>query len=311
VKILITGAFGQDGTILSQQLTDASHNVVGSYFLGLDDPQAHPFLEPDNLIALDVTSESQVKDSLAKVSPEVVIHLAGETSVASSWINPARTMISNVIGTTFFLEWIKNNDPDIHFINATSVEVFDDNESVVSELSPMKAKNPYGVSKLATAQLVSALRAEGLRLTNAFLSNHESKYRPEKFVMGKIARGVAAIADGKQEALTLGDISITRDWSSADDVCRGIKLMVEKQFVGDMILASGTNHKLSEIVKLAFASVGISNWQDYVQSDDSLLRTNDERLVTFDVSLAKTRLDWSVKESSAVWISEMVAGFRE
>ena len=198
MKILITGAFGQDGKILSQQLTDTGHNVFGSYYLGLDDPQAHPYLEPDNLIALDVTSESQVADSLAKVSPEVVIHLAGETSVASSWLNPARTMISNVIGTTFFLEWIKNNDPDIHFINATSVEVFDDYESVVSELSPMKAKNPYGVSKLATAQLVSALRADGLRLTNAFLSNHESKYRPEKFVMGKIARGVAAIADGKQ-----------------------------------------------------------------------------------------------------------------
>lgn len=311
MKILVTGAFGQDGTILSQQLTDAGHNVVGSFFPGLDDPRSHLFLEPENLIALDVTSDSQVADSLTKVSPEVVIHLAGETSVASSWLNPARTMFSNVIGTTFFLEWIKNNDPDIHFINATSVEVFDDNESVVSELSPMKAKNPYGVSKLATAQLVSALRADGLRLTNAFLSNHESKYRPEKFVMGKIARGVAAIADGRQEALTLGDISISRDWSSADDICRGIKLMAEKQFVGDLILASGTNHKLSEIVKLAFASVGISNWQDYVQSDDSLLRTNDERVVSYDISAANREIGWKPTESAETWIGKMVSHFRE
>jgi GDPmannose 4,6-dehydratase len=311
VKILITGAFGQDGTILSEQLIQSSHDVIGTYFPGFDDPKKHLFLAPENLVALDVTNQSEVANTLANVSPEVVIHLAGETSVASSWINPARTMFSNVIGTTFFLEWIKNNDPNIHFINATSVEVFDDHQSVVSELSPMKAKNPYGVSKLATAQLVSALRADGLRLTNAFLSNHESKYRLEKFVMGKIARGVAAIADGKQEVLTLGDISITRDWSSAEDMCRGVKLIAEKQFVGDLILASGTNHKLSEIVKLAFASVGISNWQDHVESDDSLLRTNDERIVSYDISAADREIGWKPTEPTDAWIGKMVKHFRE
>ena len=311
MKILITGVFGQDGTILSKQLCDSGHNVFGTYFPNFDDPTKHLFLSPVKLLPLDVTDEAQVADSLAQVSPEVVIHLAGETSVASSWLNPARTMFSNVIGTTFFLEWIKSNDPDIHYINATSVEVFDDNESVVSELSPMKAKNPYGVSKLATAQLVSAMRADGLRLTNAFLSNHESKYRPEHFVMGKIARGVAAIADGKQETLTLGDISITRDWSSAEDICRGIKLIAEREFVGDLILASGVNSTLSRILGSAFASVGINNWNDYVSTDQALLRTNDERVVTYDVTLAKARLDWAVAKSTEEWISEMVASFRE
>jgi GDPmannose 4,6-dehydratase len=311
VKILITGAFGQDGTILSEQLIQSSHDVIGTYFPGFDDPKKHLFLAPENLVALDVTNQSEVANTLANMSPEVVIHLAGETSVASSWINPARTMFSNVIGTTYFLEWIKNNDPEIHFINATSVEVFDDNESVISESSPMKAKNPYGVSKLATAQLVSALRADDLLLTNAFLSNHESIYRPETFVMGKIARGVAAIADGKQETLTLGDILITRDWSSAEDICRGIKLIVEKKFIGDLILASGCNHQLSQIVELAFTSVGISNWQDHVVSDESLLRTNDERVVSYNISSANREIDWKPTEPTEAWIGKMVKHFRE
>jgi GDPmannose 4,6-dehydratase len=262
-------------------------------------------------LPLDVTDEAQVADSLANVSPEVVIHLAGETSVASSWNNPARTMLSNVVGTTFLLEWIKQNNPSTHFVNATSVEVFDDASSVVSETSPMKAKNPYGISKLATAQFVSALRADGLRLTNAYLSNHESKYRPENFVMGKIARGVAAIADGKQETLTLGDISITRDWSSAEDICRGIKLIAEQEFVGDLILASGVNSRLSDIVASAFASVGVHDWNNYVKTDPTLLRNNDQRVVTYDVSLAKTSLNWSTTKSCESWISEMVTSFRD
>jgi GDPmannose 4,6-dehydratase len=77
-----------------------------------------------------------------------------------------------------------------------------------------------------------------------------------------------------------------------------------------VILASGVNSTLSEIVASAFASVGISNWNDYVNTDPALLRTNDERVVTYDVSLAKTNLAWSAKKSTNVWISEMVESFR-
>jgi GDPmannose 4,6-dehydratase len=220
-------------------------------------------------------------------------------------------MNSNVLGTTNLLEWVKNHNAQTHFINAASVEVFDPSSSIVSESSPMKASNPYGVSKLATAQLVSAMRADGLRLTNVFLSNHESEFRPEKFVMGKIARGVAAIADGKQSTLVLGDISITRDWSSAHDICLGIKLVAEKAYVGDLILASGTNTQLSEIVELAFKSVGISNWKDYVQTDESLLRVNDERVVTYDISAANREIGWKPLESVSDWIGKMVRHFRE
>ena len=310
MRILITGVFGQDGKILSKQLSESGNQVIGSYLPKFDDPENHPVLGSSDLIALDVTDKDQVGKVLSITAADSIIHLAGETSVASSWINPAQTMNSNVLGTTNLLEWVKNHNPQTHFINAASVEVFDPSSSIVAETSPMKASNPYGVSKLATAQLVSAMRADGLRSTNVFLSNHESEYRPEKFVMGKIARGVAAIADGRQENLSMGDLSIVRDWSSAEDICKGIVKVVETEFLEDVILASGVNSTLSDIVASAFASVGIVNWTDYVRADPGLLRTNDERVVTYDVTLARTKLDWSATKSPNVWISEMVANFR-
>ena len=311
MKVLITGVFGQDGTILSKQLSESGHQVIGSYLPKFDDPENHPILKSVNLIALDVTDRDQVDEVLSNTAADSIIHLAGETSVASSWKNPAQTMNSNVLGTTNMLEWVKNHNPQTHLVNAASVEVFDPVSSIVSESSPMKASNPYGVSKLAAAQLVSAMRADGLRLTNVFLSNHESEFRPEKFVMGKIARGVAAIADGKQSTLVLGDISITRDWSSAHDICLGIKLVAEKGYIGDLILASGTNHQLSEIVELAFNSVGITNWKDYVQTDESLLRVNDERVVSYDISAANREIEWKPLASVGDWIGKMVQNFRE
>jgi GDPmannose 4,6-dehydratase len=310
MKVLITGVFGQDGFIVSELLKSSGYEVHGTYLPRYDDPLSHPFLSESELSPVDITEIKQVEASLFRVQPDSIVHLAGETSVASSWANPARTMMANVVGTSNLIESLRKLDFSAHFINATSVEVFDGQTPVVSESSPMKAGNPYGVSKLATAQLVTSMRLDGMNLTNVYLSNHESKYRTEKFVMGKLARGVAAIADGRQENLIMGDLSIIRDWSSAEDVCKGIVKVVETGFIKDVILASGVNSRLSEIVASAFASVGINNWEEHVSTDPAFLRTNDERVVTFDVSLAKRELDWSATKSTEVWISEMVSNFR-
>jgi GDPmannose 4,6-dehydratase len=309
MKILVTGVFGQDGFIVSELLKSSGHEVHGTYFPSFDDPSSHPFLSKSELSPLDVTEINRVEEILLGVLPESVIHLAGETSVASSWASPTRTMMANVVGTSNIVEILRKSNESTHFVNATSVEVFDEQTSIINESSPMKAGNPYGISKLATAQLVTAMRSDGLNMMNVYLSNHESKYRPEKFVMGKLARGVAAIADGRQEKLIMGDLSIVRDWSSAEDICKGILRVVESGFNEDVILASGTNTRLSDIVAAAFASVGISDWNSYVETDSGLLRTNDERVVTYDVSLAKNKLNWSASTSTKSWITEMVANF--
>jgi GDPmannose 4,6-dehydratase len=310
MKILITGVFGQDGFIISELLKSLGHEVHGTYFPRFDDPSDHPFLSKTELSALDITEINQVEETFSSLQPDSIIHLAGETSVASSWESPALTMMANVVGTSNLIETLRKLNSSAHLVNATSVEIFDGQTSVINESSPMKAGNPYGISKLASAQLVTAMRSDGMNMMNVYLSNHESKYRPEKFVMGKLARGVAAIADGRQENLIMGDLSIVRDWSSAEDICKGMIKVVETGFTEDVILASGVNTTLSEIVASAFASVGISNWNDYVTTDPALLRTNDERVVTYDVSLAKTNLDWSATKSTNVWISEMVESFR-
>jgi GDPmannose 4,6-dehydratase len=310
MKILITGVFGQDGFIISELLKSSGHEVHGTYLPRFDDPSAHPFLSVSQLSPLDITEINLVEETLSSLQPDSIIHLAGETSVASSWASPGRTLMANVVGTSNLIEALRKVNTSVHFVNATSVEIFDVQTSRINESSPMKAGNPYGISKLATAQLVTAMRSDGMNMMNVYLSNHESKYRPEKFVMGKLARGVAAIADGRQKNLIMGDLSIVRDWSSAEDICKGMIKVVETGFTEDVILASGVNTTLSEIVASAFASVGISDWNDYVTTDPALLRTNDERVVTYDVSLARTKLDWSATKSTKVWISEMVESFR-
>jgi len=126
-----------------------------------------------------------------------------------------------------------------------------------------------------------------------------------------LARGVAAIADRRQEKLVMGNLSIIRDWSAAEDICKGLVKIVEARFMEDVILASGINTKLRDIVADAFISVGIFDWNNYVETDPELLRTNDERVVTYNVALAKNKLNWSASTTTKSWISEMVSSFRD
>jgi GDPmannose 4,6-dehydratase len=142
-------------------------------------------------------------------------------------------------------------------------------------------------------------------VTNVLMSNHESPLRGPQFVTGKIARGVAAIARGDSQTLTLGNIDVQRDWSSARDIVRGMIQIMEQEFVGDVILASGFTRTLRDVVSAAFHSVGISQWLSYVVFDESLVRT-EAAVRRLDVSRARTELGWVADTPLEVWIGEMV-----
>jgi GDPmannose 4,6-dehydratase len=138
------------------------------------------------------------------------------------------------------------------------------------------------------------------------LANHESFLRPVDFVTGKIAHGVASISLGMQSDLTLGNIDVSKDWSAATDVVEGLVLIAERNYVGDVILASGVSTHLEDIIKEAFSYVGISNWQDYVKSDATLVRTGESKLIQIDPSKAFAELGWKASTQTSQWVSEMV-----
>ena len=77
-------------------------------------------------------------------------------------------------------------------------------------------------------------------------------------------------------------------------------------FVGDVILASSVSTHLEDIIKEAFSYVGIENWQDYVKSDATLLRTGERKSIQIDPSKAFAELGWKASTPLAEWVNEMV-----
>jgi GDPmannose 4,6-dehydratase len=305
MRALITGVAGQDGTLLSAALVKKGWEIFGTHLPNEVISSEHALLGGNQTI-LDVTDSEQVSAVIQDVNPDVVFHLAGITSVSASVQNPELTFAVNVGGTQNLLSAIAQHSPETLFIHAASTEIYDASNGVISETSSLAPRSPYAESKAAAYQLVIDSRAKGILATNAVLSNHESHLRSNDFVTGKIANGVARIKLGLQDSLPLGNIDVEKDWSSAHDVVSGLIAIAEHSFVGDVILASGRSTSLIEIIEKAFSYVGIGNWQDYVVTDSSLVRSGESKSIRVDPSYAGKALNWTASTPTQEWVGQMV-----
>jgi GDPmannose 4,6-dehydratase len=150
------------------------------------------------------------------------------------------------------------------------------------------------------------MRERGVPVSNAILSNHESPLRDERFVTGKIARGVAAIVRGELEFLTLGNLDVEKDWSAATDIVDGLARIAALDEPTDVILASGKTTALHELVAAAFNAVEIGSWPEFVRIDENLVRPAEPLNRSFDVSRALNLLGWSARIPAESWMGNMV-----
>ena len=306
MRALVTGAAGQDGYLLSESLLKRGWDVTGSKLKHEILISGHP-LASGEVVDLDVCDAVCVENLVGQVKPDVIYHLAGITSVGFSIKEPELTKSVNVGGTRNVLESVlKHGLNGTLVVHAASTEIFSDQGGIISETSNLGPRSPYGESKAEAYELCRASRARGVKVTNAILANHESFLRPVDFVTGKIANGVARISLGLDSDLTLGNTDVAKDWSAATDIVEGLILIGEQGFVGDVILASGVSTHLQDIIKEAFAYVGIANWQDYVKSDAALVRAGESKSIEIDPSRAFVKLGWKASTPTSQWVGEMV-----
>ena len=306
MRALITGVAGQDGYLLAAALVKRRWDVTGSK-LSHETLTAEHVLESTRVFDIDVSDYDAVDELIGRIRPDVIYHLAGITSVGYSIKEPELTKSVNIGGTLNVLESVRKNSLiECLIVHAASTEIFSDQEKVISESSAIEPRSPYGESKAVAFEACRQARTSGLKVSNAILANHESFLRPVDFVTGKIAHGVAKISLGMQSDLILGNIDVSKDWSAASDIVEGLVLMAERNFVGDVILASGTSTNLKDIIREAFLYVGIENWQDYVKSDVELIRRGESKSIKIDPTKAFVELGWTASTQTAQWIGEMV-----
>jgi GDPmannose 4,6-dehydratase len=297
---LICGISGQDGAYLAQLLLSKGYKVCGTS----RDAQVSSF---SNLVKLGIREQIQLESvalndfrsvlqALAKVQPDEIYNLAGQTSVSLSFNQPVETLESIATGTLNLLEAIRFLGSSIKLYNAGSSECFGDTGSTAAtETTPFRPRSPYGVAKAAAFWEIANYReAYDLFACSGILFNHESPLRPERFVTQKIVATACRIAAGSSEQLYLGNIEIERDWGWAPEYVEAMYLMLQKDEPDDYVIATGTSHKLADFVNYTFATLNL-DWQKYVVTDKNLLRPTDIALGKGNPAKAREKLGWQAK----------------
>ena len=314
-RALIFGISGQDGAYLADLLLAKGYEVHGTSrdaemanFSSLKALGIADRVDCHSAALTDFRSTLQV---IARVEPDEIYNLAGQSSVGLSFQQPVETLESIAVATINILEALRFLGGPVRFYNAGSSECFGNTgEAPADEATPFHPRSPYAVAKAAAFWEVANYRdSYGLHACSGILFNHESPLRPKRFVTRKIVAGAVAIAAGRMDKLTLGDLSIRRDWGFAPDYVEAMWRMLQRQAPEDFVIATGQSHSLEEFVAAAFAEVGL-DWRDHVAIDAGLMRPSELRQSAGNAGKAERLLGWRAQVLMPELVAQLVAAER-
>lgn len=313
-RALITGITGQDGQHLAELLNSKGYDVFG-LVKGQNNPriagvlEQFPFVEP---VSGDLADLSSLVKAIDVAQPDEVYNLGAVSYVAYSFTHAELTADISGLGVLRMLDAIRMvgglDDNSIRFYQASTSEMFGEvRETPQTEMTPFHPRSPYGCAKVFGHYITMNYRESyDMFACSGILFNHEGPRRGLEFVTRKITNAVARIKLGLQDEIVLGNLDSKRDWGYAGDYVRAMWLMLQHDTPEDFVIATGETHSIHEFLDLAFAEVGIDDWQPYVRQDPKFLRPAEVDVLTGDASKAKEVLGWEPEVSFAQLVKMMV-----
>ena len=301
---LITGITGQDGSYLTEFLLDKGYEVHGlvrrsSTFntKRID----HLFQDPHEKDAKlhlhygDMSDGVGLTNLVRDIAPDEIYNLAAQSHVMVSFSMPQYTAQVDGIGAVVMLEAIRAASLNTRYYQASTSELFGSTPPPQNEKSTFAPQSPYAASKLfAYWSTVNYRDAYGIHASNGILFNHESPRRGETFVTRKITRAVAAIAEGRQKELYLGNLDAIRDWGYAKEYVESMWLMLQKDSPSDYVVGTGVGTTVRDFCQTAFQSAGL-DWEKYLKIDEKYFRPTEVNALICDPDRTTELLNWKPK----------------
>ena len=235
MKIMITGGMGFVGSHLCDSLLKEKHDLI---ILTKSLKKKHNIKNIKNKIKqekIDVTNFSKLGKSIEKHKPNILIHLAGQTSHSKSFENPISDIDVNAKSTLFMLQKIKELNLKCKFVlGSTFIVIGKPKKLPVNEESICNPTTIYGTNRLASEHYckifnqVYGLDTLIFRITNAFGPR-------EQIIKNKNAVNYLiheAFKGNKVSIYNNGDFY--RDLIYITDVITGIKTVIKNGKKGNL-----------------------------------------------------------------------------
>ncbi|MCL5438423.1 MAG: GDP-mannose 4,6-dehydratase [Patescibacteria group bacterium] len=301
-KVLITGATGFAGSYLVEYLVKTKkYEITGTSFSASDFRNIQEIRNDINIIKIDLSKSSEVKELIDKVRPDLIFHLAALTSPADSFKNPAETITNNITAQVNLFESVRQAKlTGTRILVTSSADIYGrvaKEDLPIDEETKFMPGSPYSVSKIAQDYLgLQYFLSYNLKIIRVRPFNHSGPRQAPNFVIPSFAKKIAEIEKGKKEPiLNVGNLDTKRDFTDVRDMVYAYALIIEKGEPGDVYnIGSGVSHKISDILNklLSFSKIKIE-----VKQDSVLFRPGDEPELLCDNRKFRALTGWVPKIS--------------
>jgi UDP-glucose 4-epimerase len=273
LKILITGGFGFIGSHLSESLAK-NHQIILLSRSKRKWKNIEKIAKEVKIEYIDVTNFKKLEHCLKKHMPDIIIHLAGETSHSRSFENPLNDVDTNTKSTISILEFIRKYNPKCKFIlGSTFIVVGKPKKLPVTEQSSCSPTTVYGTNRLSSETFckiyhnVYGLKTIVFRITNSF--GPREQIIPNKNAINYLIYRAFC----KKEITIFNEGKFFRDLIYITDVIDAIKIIMRKGKIGETYwISSGKKIWFSKLGKLlennTLASVKFTPTPKYTKKVD-------------------------------------------
>ncbi len=308
MNALIIGGAGFVGGYLIRELKAAGHEVYATCL------ENESIAENCSIRTLDILDRNAVLPLIEEIQPDVIYHLAAQSSVAVSWKKPQLTADINVIGTINVLEAVRNSDKkDIRLLLIGSGEEYGfirPDACPLSENEPLNPGNIYAATKACQGMLGEIYaRAYGMDIVMVRAFNHSGPEQLPVFVISDFCRQIAVIEKGDAPAvMSVGNLSARRDFTDVRDVVRAYRLLGEKGISGRTYNVG--RGKAVEIQYILNTALGFSSADIEVKQDPARMRASDIPVIEPDVSRIYEDTGWKAEISMEKTIEDTLNYWR-
>lgn len=260
MKVLVTGGAGYIGSVTTEKMLDAGHEIV--VFDNLERGHRQALDSRARFIEGDLRDKDSITSAMMEVKPDAVMHFAAYALVPESMEQPEIYFRNNLGGGVNLSEAMLKADVGRIVFSSTCATYGQPENVPITEDEKQKPENPYGESKLQFEKVLNwyrelhGMKAIFLRYFNACGATEKfgEDHDPETHIIPIVLQ----VALGQRENVKIfgedydtPDGSCVRDYIHIVDLAQAHILALETKQDGPYNLGNGSGYSVKEVIEVA------------------------------------------------------------
>lgn len=292
-NVVITGALGQDGIILSKLLIKKKYNIYG-VVKKLNKKK----IKGVNYSTVNILDYRRFSNYIKKVKPHALLHLGTENPNYLELKKKKDFYKKNLKTTKNLIDYFSKYFPNKKLILIGSSQMYGPSSKKVNLNSEFNPGNSYARFRVESYNyMVKRKKIDNSKMVTAILFNHDSSFRKKKFLIPRLVKLIKLKNFNKLDEIY--ETNISGDFSHAEDICYGLyKLMISKYSPDKLIFSSNKRTYINDIIYLLLKKNKIKyNFTNKVKSNSST--------PIGDNKFTSRLLNWSHKKNIFVAAKEL------